>query len=263
MNRPRVKTLCLSRDLSRPGRGWPAVEILYEDDDLLAVNKPAGLLAVPDRFDKNKPDLVSLLQAARSSEWLANVHRLDFNTSGVFVVARKQEAFRDLVRQFRDRETRKVYAALVRGTPGISPLTIDLPIGRHPKNPGLARIDHGRGSEARSTINVRERFRGYALLEVIIETGRMHQIRVHVQAIGCPLVGDPDYGGAPLLLSQFKSGYKGKDEEVERPLLDRAALHAERLTFTQPSTGKSLTIEAPWPKDLTVALKQLRKFAAL
>lgn len=238
------------------------VEILHEDDAILAVNKPAGLLAVPDRFDKDKPDLISLLQAARPGESLANVHRLDFNTSGVFVVAKNQETFRDLVRQFRDRETRKMYAALVRGTPDITPLTIDLPIGRHPKFPGLARIDHSRGSEARSIVNVRERFRGYALLEVVIETGRMHQIRVHVQAIGCPLVGDPDYGGAPLLLSQIKPNYKAKDEEPERPLLDRPALHAERLTLTQPSTGKGLTIEAPWPKDLTIALKQLRKYAA-
>ena len=251
-----MKTIQLSRT-------WPSIEILHEDESLLVANKPAGLLAVPDRFDKDKPDLVSLLQAARPNERLTNVHRLDLNTSGVFVLAKKQDAFRELVRQFRERETKKIYAALVRGTPGISPLTVDLPIGRHPKRPGLARIDHNRGSEARSVINVRERFRGYALLEVVIETGRMHQIRVHVQAIGCPLVGDPDYGGAPLLLSQFKAGYKGKEEEVERPLLDRPALHAERLTLTQPSTGQSLTLEAPWPKDLTVALKQLRKFAGL
>ena len=263
MNRPRVNTIRLSRDLSRPGRGWPSVEILHEDEAILALNKPAGLLAVPDRFDKAKPDLMSLLQAARPGEWLANVHRLDFNTSGVFVVAKDQEAFRDLVRQFRERETRKMYAALVRGTPDISPLTIDLPIGRHPKVPGLARIDHSRGSEARSSINVRERFRGYALLEVVIETGRMHQIRVHVQAIGCPLVGDPDYGGRPLLLSQIKSDYKAKDEEPERPLLDRPALHAEKLTLTRPVSGEKLTLEAPWPKDLIVAVKQLRRFAAV
>jgi 23S rRNA-/tRNA-specific pseudouridylate synthase len=156
-----------------------------------------------------------------------------------------------------------MYAALVRGTPDISPLTIDLPIGRHPKVPGLARIDHSRGSEARSIVNVRERFRGYALLEVVIETGRMHQIRVHVQAIGCPLVGDPEYGGIPLLLSQIKPNYKAKDEEPERPLLDRPALHAEKLTLSHPATGEKLTIEAPWPKDLTVAVKQLRKYAAL
>jgi RluA family pseudouridine synthase len=254
MNGPRVNTIRLSRE-------WPAVEILHEDDAILAVNKPAGLLAVPDRFDKAKPDLISLLQAARTGESLANVHRLDFNTSGVFVVARNQEAFRELARQFRDRETQKTYVAIVRGVPAESPMTIDLPIGRHPKFPGLARIDHGRGSDARSIVNIREKFRGYALLEVVIETGRMHQIRVHLQAVGCPLVGDPDYGGAPLLLSQVKSKYKAKDEEPERPLLDRPALHAEKLTLARPATGEKLTIEAPWPKDLTVALKYLRKYA--
>jgi RluA family pseudouridine synthase len=225
------------------------------------VNKPPGLLAVPDRFDKTKPDLISQLQAARPGEWLANVHRLDFNTSGVFVAARNQEAFRDLARQFRERVTRKTYVAIVRGLPAESPMTIDLPIGRHPKVPGLARIDHGRGSEARSIIKIREKFRGYALLEVVIETGRMHQIRVHLQAVGCPLVGDSDYGGAPLLLSQIKPKYKAKDEEPERPLLDRPALHAEKLTLTRPASGEKLTLEAPWPKDLTVAVKQLRKYA--
>ncbi|MGD1018878.1 MAG: RluA family pseudouridine synthase [Verrucomicrobiia bacterium] len=246
---------------TRLSREHPAVEILHEDEAILAVNKPAGLLAVPDRFDKTKPDLMSLLQAAHPGEWLANVHRLDFNTSGVFVVAKSQEAFRDLARQFRERETRKTYAAIVRGLPVESPMTIDLPIGRHPKVPGLARIDHSRGSDARSIVSIREKFRGYALLEVVIETGRMHQIRVHLQAVGCPVVGDPDYGGAPLLLSQIKPKYKAKDEEPERPLLDRPALHAEKLTLTRPVTGEKLTIEAPWPKDLTLALKYLRKHA--
>jgi 23S rRNA pseudouridine955/2504/2580 synthase/23S rRNA pseudouridine1911/1915/1917 synthase len=256
-----VNAIRLSRDLSRSGRGWPAVEILYEDHDLLAVNKPAGLLAVPDRFDKAKPDLMSLLQAARPAESLANVHRLDFNTSGVFVVAKNREAFRNLVRQFRNRETRKTYVAIVRGRPAESPLTIDLPIGRHPKLPGRARIDHARGSSARSVVSIREKFRGFTLFEVVIETGRMHQIRVHLQAFGCPLVGDTDYGGAPLLLSQLKRRYKPKDDEPERPLLDRPALHAGQLTLLHPSTGKPFTITAPWPKDLTVAVKYLRKYA--
>jgi len=250
-----VNTLRLSRD-------WPAVEILHEDDDVLAVNKPAGLLAVPDRYDKDKPNLISLLQAARPGEWLSNVHRLDFKTSGVFVVAKKQEAFRDLVRQFRERETHKTYAALAQGTPPESPLTIDLPIGPHPRFRGLSRIDYHRGREARSVVRIRERFDRFSLLEVTIETGRMHQVRVHLQAVGCPIVGDADYGGAPLLLSQLKRRYRAKEEEAERPLLDRPALHAEKLTLTSLAMGEKFTIEAPWPKDLTVAVKYLRKFAA-
>jgi RluA family pseudouridine synthase len=242
------------------GRGEPAIAILHEDDDLLALDKPAGLLAVPDRFDKNRSNIMSLLEAARPGEWLANVHRLDFNTSGVFVVVKRQEAFRELARQFRERETRKQYVALAQRIPPESPMTIDLPIGQHPKVRGLARIDHGRGQEARTVVEIQEKFRGYSLLKVIIETGRMHQVRVHLQAIGCPLIGDADYGGAPLLLSQIKKKYKAKEGEPERPLLERPALHAEQLTFAQPTTGAPITIVAPWPKDLTLAVKYLRKF---
>lgn len=242
------------------GRGEPAITILHEDDDLLALDKPAGLLAVPDRFDKNRPNIMSLLEAARPGEWLANVHRLDFNTSGVFVVVKRQEAFRELAHQFRERETKKQYVAVAQRIPPESPMTIDLPIGPHPKFRGLARIDHGRGQEARTVVEIQEKFRGYSLLKVIIETGRMHQVRVHLQAIGCPLIGDTDYGGAPLLLSQIKKKYKPKEDETERPLLDRPALHAEQLTFAQPSTGAPTTIIAPWPKDLTLAVKYLRKF---
>ena len=124
-------------------------------------------------------------------------------------------------------------------------MTIDLPIGQHPKVRGLARIDHGRGQEARTVVEIQEKFRGYSLLKVIIETGRMHQVRVHLQAIGCPLIGDADYGGAPLLLSQIKKKYKAKEDEPERPLLDRPALHAEQLTFAQPTTGAPITIVPP------------------
>jgi len=251
-----VNTIRLSRE-------WADVEVLHEDENILAVNKPAGLLAVPDRFDKSKPNLMSLLQAARPDESLANVHRLDFNTSGVFVIARNRDAFRHLARQFRDRETTKMYVAIVRGVPDRSPTTIELPIAPHPRFPGLARVEHSRGSEARSVVAVREQFRGFALVEVVIETGRMHQIRVHLQAIGCPLVGDPDYGGAPLLLSQIKRKYKTKEDEEERPLLDRSALHAEQLAFLPPASHAPLAITAPWPKDLTVAVKYLRKFSVI
>jgi 23S rRNA pseudouridine1911/1915/1917 synthase len=242
------------------GRDESPIAILHEDDDVLALDKPAGLLAVPDRFDKTRPNIMLLLEAARPGQWLANVHRLDFNTSGVFVVVKRQEAFRELARQFRDRETKKQYVAVAQRIPPESPMTIDLPIGPHPKVRGLARIDHGRGQEARTVVEIQEKFRGYSLLKVNIITGRMHQVRVHLQAIGCPLIGDVDYGGGPLLLSQIKKKYKPKEDEPERPLLDRPALHAEQLTFAQPSTGAPITIVAPWPKDLTLAVKYLRKF---
>lgn len=232
-------------------------EILYEDADLLAVNKPAGLLAVPDRFDKQKANLFGRLQALRPGEYLGNLHRLDRHTSGVMVFAKNSAAYRQISAQFRDRQTRKVYGAICQGNPADQ--VIDLPIGERVDHPGYSRIDRKNGKEARSIVRVKEPFRGYAFVEVEIETGRQHQIRVHLQAIGCPLVGDPDYGGAPLLLSQIKLKYKAKPGEEERPLLARPALHAASITLTQPA----ITITAPLPKDLEVALKYLRRFATI
>jgi RluA family pseudouridine synthase len=231
------------------------IDVLWEDAGLLAVNKPAGLLCVPDRWDKAKVNLMGLLAAERPDQYLANVHRLDRDTTGVFVVAKTRDAFRNIVQQLRDRQTRKLYVALVRGD--AREQVIDLPIGPSSRQPGHSRIDHKHGKPARSTVRILERFYGYTLLEVEIESGRLHQVRVHLQAVGHPLVGDPAYGGAPLLLSQLKRKYKVKDGEEERPLLARPALHAGSVTFLEPP----VTITAPLPKDFTVALKYLRRFA--
>lgn len=249
-----MNTLCLSR-------AWSAVEVLHEDDDLLAVNKPVGLIVVPDRWDKEKDNLVDLLQSSRPGEYLANVHRLDKNTSGVLLLAKNKPALVKLVRQFSDRTTHKTYVALIHGAPLDDTTTIDLPIAPHLKRAGLSRIDRKAGKPAMTIARVAERFLYHTLLTIELHTGRLHQVRVHLQAIGCPLVGDADYGGAPLLLSQIKPKYKAKDGEAERPLLDRPALHAEQLTVHQPTTGNPVTIRAPWPHDLVVALKYLRRFS--
>lgn len=233
----------------------PPLDVLYEDAGLLALNKPAGLLAVPDRWDKAKDNLMGLLQAARPGHYLANVHRLDRQTTGVFLVAKSRDAFRSLTRQLRERQTRKLYVALVHGD--ATGQVIDLPIGPHPKLVGRSRVDHKNGKPARSTVRVLEHFHGYTLIEVEIETGRQHQVRVHCHAVGHPLVGDADYGGGPLLLSQLKRKYKPKDGEVERPLISRPALHAGSVTLADPP----VTITASLPKDFEVSLKYLRRFA--
>ena len=209
-------------------------EVIFEDDALLVVNKPAGLLAVPDSHDKTKPNLFTMLQAGRG--WLANVHRLDINTTGVFVCAKSPEAFR----QFQQSVAGKFYVVLVQGA--AEPVTIE------------RNID---GKVACTITKLHERFRGFTLLDVEIKTGRTHQIRIHMHATGTPVVGDADYGGEPLLLSQIKRDYKATGEE--RPLLSRPALHSESLMLREPTR----TFTAPWPKDLTVAVKYLRKYAGL
>lgn len=232
------------------------LEVLYEDSDLLAVNKPAGLLAVPDRWDKSKENLVALLQAERPRQYLSNVHRLDRDTSGVFLLAKNSDCFRRLTLQFREQQIHKWYWALVHGEFEHESLLVDEPIGPDRHRPGCSRLDR-HGKPARSLLRPLKRFRGYTWMEVETESGRLHQVRVHCQAVGHPLVGDTEYGGAPLFLRSLKRGYKAKANEPERPLIARPALHAARLTLCDPP----LTITAPLPKDLRVALKYLEKFA--
>jgi len=252
------------------GPGIPAVGVLYCDGDLLVVNKPAGLLSVPDRWQKERPNLMQLLQAAikKPSGWavelkldyVANAHRLDFDTSGVFVIARSRESLAKLVRQFRGRDVRKSYVALVQGRLPDSPLVIDEPILPDPRRRGLAMISR-RGRPSVSRAETVETFRGLSLVRVWPETGRLHQVRIHLKAAGCPIIGDRDYGsGEPLYLSDFKRKYS-ESHRGERPLLARMALHAESIELAHPGSGQPLRVEAPMPRDIAATIKQLGKYA--
>lgn len=255
----------------RLGGLFHTIEVLHEDTDLIAINKPAGMLTAPDRWDRARENLMSLLQSGirqgrpwaveRGLTYLANVHRLDAGTSGILLLARSRQALTQLADQFRQRHTRKTYTALVEGAPPEPEMEIHLPLAPSLKHPGLSEVNRTRGKPAHTRISVLERFRGYTLVQAEPATGRLHQIRVHLREIGCPLVADSDYGsGLPLLLSRLKKRYKLKPEG-ERPLLARPALHAGRLELIHPSSGEPVVISAPWPKDLTVAVKYLRLFA--
>lgn len=253
------------------GPGIPAVQVLHCDDAILALNKPAGLLTVPDRYKDERPNIMGLLHAAikKPAGWaaamhlsyVANAHRLDFDTSGVFIVARTRAALTNLVRQFRERKTTKCYLALVRGRLPQTPLVIDEPILPDPRWPGRAMISR-RGRPSVTRVEAVQNFRDLSLVRAWPETGRLHQVRIHLKHVGCPIVCDRDYHGGPgLLLSDYKRRYS-EGFEGEKPLIARQALHAESLELDHPVTGARLRIEAPVPRDLAVTIKQLTKYAS-
>ncbi len=234
-------------------------DIIYEDNSLIVVNKPAGLLSIPDRYDINKPNLYHLLLA--DDEETRIVHRLDRETSGAIVFAKTEHAHRTLSLQFEERITEKLYLALVDGLPTPEEGSIERPIARHPSKPGRMIVTN-KGKEAHTTYKVVESFKLFSLVEVNIHTGRTHQVRVHFQAIGHPLAVDPLYGKREgFLLSEVKrKSYRlGKFEE-ERPLMNRTTLHASQLTILHPETGEKQTFEAPLPKDFQAVIKQLQKW---
>jgi RluA family pseudouridine synthase len=247
------------------------VEVLYEDEHLLALNKPPLLLTSPDRYDRERPNLMRLLHVGIKEEarwakarpglgYIMNVHRLDFETSGVILLAKSKPVLVKLVNLFASEKPIKTYTALVHGSPPESEFTVNAALGPNPRRLGTMRVDHKLGKKARTEFTVKERFSNYSLLECRPSTGRTHQIRVHLRHVGCPIVGDTVYGGKPLLLSNLKSGYRQKRDRPERPLIATTALHAERLALPHPITGEGIQIEAPWPKDLEVALKYLRRY---
>jgi RluA family pseudouridine synthase len=258
--------------LSAPAtREYWEIPVLFEDEHLLALDKPAGLLSSPDRYDPQRPNLMKLLHAAiaagkpwareRNLSYLMNAHRLDFETSGVMLLAKNKAALVALANLFGSEKPLKSYVALVQGTPAEDKFEADARLAPHPVKIGLMRVDPKHGKKSRTRFEVLEKFSGYTLLRCEPLTGRTHQIRVHLRHAGLPVVSDGLYGGKNLWLSRLKRDYRLKPGHEERPLLARVALHAEILTLPHPVTGRIVTITAPWPKDLKVAVKYLRQFA--
>ncbi len=252
---------------------WEA-PILFEDEHLLALDKPAGVSTSSDRCEPDRPNLMKLLHRdiQRGAPWvkergltyLMHAHRLDFGTSGIVLMAKSRAILVSLATQFGSEKPNRIYAALVHGVAAMeqSEFKTDAKLAPHPLQMGVVRIDPKEGKRARTEFSVRERFKSYMLMECRPLTDRTHQIRVHLKHVGFRVVGDEVYGGSPLLLSSLKQNYHLKPGHVERPLISRVALHAEQLTLAHPVTGAELKITAPWPKDLTVAVKYLRLFAA-
>jgi 23S rRNA pseudouridine1911/1915/1917 synthase len=230
---------------------------LLENDDFIALDKPAGLLSIPDREGKER-SLKSQLKQRYPG--ILTVHRLDRETSGVIVFAKTETAHKHLSKIFEERAVIKIYQGIVMGTPPEQKGSIDLPVMEHPTKPGTMVINR-KGKPALTDYTVLESLGPYSLLQFQIHTGRTHQIRLHMQSLGHPIACDNLYGdGKPIFLSNIKRNFKlSKSEDHERPLLARLALHSHRLSFTD-ANGHAYSIEAPLPKDLRALLQQVRKW---
>ncbi len=234
-------------------------ELLYEDDLMLVVHKPAGLLTIPDR-QGNKDNLQSALERDFGKVFI--VHRLDRETSGVLCFARTEAAHRNLSMQFEHHTADKFYLVLVDGDVHQEEGEINKPIGPHPTIPAKMAIS-GKGKPSLTFFRVLERFKHFTLLEALLKTGRTHQIRVHFQSIGYQLAVDALYGRRPaFFLSEVKgkSYRSGKFSGEERPLMERTSLHAFRLRIDHPGTGERMEFKAELPKDFQAVLKQLRRW---
>jgi 23S rRNA pseudouridine955/2504/2580 synthase/23S rRNA pseudouridine1911/1915/1917 synthase len=236
------------------------LDILLENEDILAINKPAGLLSIPDRM-QSEPSLKDILSNKYGAVY--TVHRLDKGTSGVIVFARNEEAHKWLSRQFENRETRKYYIGLVQGTLPDRSGVIEEAITEHPVKKGMMMVA-GKGKPSITEYEVLEEAGGYSLVQFKILTGRTHQIRVHMKFLGNPILCDELYGnGSPLFLSAIKKkNFKlSRSEEEERPILNRLALHAHTLLL-EDTSGNEIKLEAPLPKDIRALMNQLRKWGS-
>ncbi len=260
------------------------LDVVYEDEDILAINKQADLIVHPARgnwtgtlvnalayyFRLNWRDIAEL--PTRGEVFRPGiVHRLDRDTTGIMLIAKSELALWRLGRQFELRKIQKTYTAIVHGVLSTEEDVIDMPIGKHPKvrEKYAVHRDTGRpypvtSKEAITRYKVLQRFdrlracrAGFTLVELYPQTGRTHQLRVHMSFIGHPIVGDRMYGGGPVYRSQLL----GHPDVAEGPLITRQALHAHTIQFHHPRSGKEMSLTAPWPADFVHALKELQELS--
>lgn len=237
------------------------VEYIYEDEHLIVISKPAGILTIPDRYDKNAPNLRAKL--TRKYGKIFVVHRLDKGTSGVMVFLKTAEAHKALNQQFQDNEVEKLYHVVVSGIVIQDKINIDIPL-----IPDQAKLGQtkpaAKGKESLTILKVLERYRIASLVECNLVTGRHHQIRVHCSAIGHPLLIDELYGNNnEFFLSSIKRKYKLKKDSIENPIISRVTMHSREISFDHPVSGEKMTFLAEYPRDFQALLQVLRKYCSL
>ncbi|MEQ1832574.1 MAG: RluA family pseudouridine synthase [Candidatus Eisenbacteria bacterium] len=242
--------------------------IVHQDDALMVLDKPPGMVVHPGAGVQTGTLVNALLHHAPEVATVGGegrpgiVHRLDRDTSGLLVVARTEEAYLALTTALKERRVKRVYHAIVWGDPGPSDGIIDLPIGRDPKDRKRMAVVRGPGGKlARTRWRVLERYGMATLIEARLETGRTHQIRVHLAALRHPVVGDPTYGGRVKKVLSLRQSERSLADALLR-VLKRQALHAVELEFVHPVTGQTLRFESEPPLDIREALDRLRAFAA-
>ena len=236
--------------IAGPSEVVAGLTVLYEDDDLAVVDKPVGVAAHPSPGWTGPTVLGGLaalgvrVSTSGAAERQGIVHRLDVGTTGVMVVAKSEHAYSVLKRAFKERIVEKRYHAVVQGHPDPSRGTVDAPIDRHPKQDWKWAVVAG-GRPSVTHYDTIEAFRAASLLDVRLETGRTHQIRVHMAALRHPCVGDVTYGADPVLARRLR--------------LERQWLHARELGFAHPADGRWVSFTSPYPADLDRALALLRE----
>jgi RluA family pseudouridine synthase len=251
--------------------------ILYENDRFLVVNKSSGIAVIADRWDDSKERLDELLNSyfAKEAAEAASavpprepripfphrvyvVHRIDRDTSGLVIFAKTREAHRDLSSLFESRTIEKTYLAVIHGRPAWTETVCDLPLRADGDREHRTVIDKAKGKHARTNFKLLAEVGAYSLIQAQIETGRTHQIRVHLASLGHPVVCDPFYGTAkPVYLSAFKRGWRGDNLE-EKPLMSRLGLHAYSLVLPSES-GEPQRFIAPLPRDFRALVNQMEK----
>lgn len=227
--------------------------ILFEDNNLIAINKPARVSSLEDRGIS--PFTIHSLATEYCAE-ATLCHRLDKETSGLLLISKNDETYRQIAIGFQNRLIFKTYWAVADGRHYFKDHVVEIPLGQSAR--GKAKVDHRNGKPAKTIFNVVETFRHFSLIEYKPITGRLHQIRIHSAVQNAPITGDTIYGGSVPMLAKIKKDFNYNHDREPRPMIERTALHAKSVTFNYD--GKPITLEAPLPKDFNVLLTLLRKY---